>query len=89
MAALVALLRGSIAEKEQQPMKALTGPVVRGDIDTVRIHLKALESISDRRGLRFYRAFSSFLASLAADAELLPDALAEKMRALLEEPTSR
>jgi predicted short-subunit dehydrogenase-like oxidoreductase (DUF2520 family) len=41
--ALLPLLRGTIQNLEHLgPTSALTGPIVRGDIDTVRLHLARL-----------------------------------------------
>ena len=42
--AILSLARGSLANLEELPAEqALTGPIVRGDVDTVRMHLQTLE----------------------------------------------
>jgi predicted short-subunit dehydrogenase-like oxidoreductase (DUF2520 family) len=53
------------------PENALTGPVARGDVDTVRRHLDALAG-GARADISFYRAASRYLLSTVAD--LAPDA---------------
>ena len=43
-AALIALARGTLENvREVGPERALTGPLARGDIDTVELHLRALD----------------------------------------------
>jgi predicted short-subunit dehydrogenase-like oxidoreductase (DUF2520 family) len=51
------------------PEEALTGPVVRGDLSTVRRHLEALSGVPPDVGA-LYRAVSRSLVSLAARSRL-------------------
>lgn len=63
------------------PAEALTGPIARGDVATVRRHLDALHA--DGASLDVYRSLSRAAADLAADGGTDPVALAE-IRALIE-----
>jgi predicted short-subunit dehydrogenase-like oxidoreductase (DUF2520 family) len=49
--------------KQALPDDALTGPVVRGDADTVGKHLRALEG--NETALEVYRALSSAAVDIA------------------------
>ncbi len=51
--------------RDRTPAEALTGPVVRGDVDTVRGHLRALAD--DREALAVYRALTRAALVLAAE----------------------
>jgi predicted short-subunit dehydrogenase-like oxidoreductase (DUF2520 family) len=64
------------------PSAALTGPVVRGDVDTVRAHLDALGDV--RAILELYRGLSREALSLAAEAGTDSARLEEVRRALDE-----
>lgn len=78
--ALVPLLRGSLDNLEAMGLAAgLTGPIVRGDLETVRLHLATL----DARERRVYVALGVELVELALERG---DATypAEAMRTLLE-----
>jgi predicted short-subunit dehydrogenase-like oxidoreductase (DUF2520 family) len=49
LAAILSLARGALANLEELPAaRALTGPIVRGDVDTVRMHLSSLEPEEQR-----------------------------------------
>lgn len=79
--ALVPLLRGSLENLEAMGLGAgLTGPIVRGDLETVRLHLATL----DARERGVYLALGSELVELAAERgdTSYP---AEAMRTLLRE----
>ena len=72
--ALLPLVRGTLENLEsQRPERALTGPVARGDADTVRLHLKMLE----RRERVLYAALGAELAVLAGEMGLEEDKLGE------------
>ncbi len=81
--ALTSLL-GAAAENLllHEPAAALTGPVVRGDVETVRAHLEALEG--DPALLAIYRAMSREALPIAATAGADPARLDELRRALDE-----
>jgi predicted short-subunit dehydrogenase-like oxidoreductase (DUF2520 family) len=63
-----------------EPAYALTGPVARGDVGTVRAHLRLLDRESPRLA-RTYRALS--LAALALAAPRLDDEQVATLRELL------
>ena len=57
---------------------ALTGPVVRGDVTTVRRHLEALDAHPGVHDVReVYRALAQATLDVARTADAAPDALAE------------
>jgi predicted short-subunit dehydrogenase-like oxidoreductase (DUF2520 family) len=65
--ALIPLVRGTLDNLEQLGVRgALTGPIVRGDLDTVRLHLARL-SAADRT---LYCALGLELLRLARAAGL-------------------
>jgi predicted short-subunit dehydrogenase-like oxidoreductase (DUF2520 family) len=70
--ALIPLATGTLLQAERSGLRAaLTGPVVRGDVDTVAAHLRVL----DRRCLgseRIHRLLSRQLLCLAEREERLP-----------------
>ena len=79
--ALLPLVRGTLANIDELGLlSALTGPVVRGDQETVRLHLRALHA----RDADLYRALSRELARLAAErsGDAAPD---EQLWTLLED----
>jgi predicted short-subunit dehydrogenase-like oxidoreductase (DUF2520 family) len=66
------------------PQRALTGPVARGDVTTVRAHLRLLESERPRLAAA-YRALS--LEALALAAPRLDDEQVRTLKSLLEDRT--
>ncbi|HVH21494.1 MAG TPA: DUF2520 domain-containing protein [Pseudonocardia sp.] len=64
--------------------RALTGPVARGDIETVRTHLRVLAA-DDPDLVATYRVLAGRTARRAVSAGLLADGVAEEIRALLAE----
>lgn len=67
------------------PTAALTGPVVRGDADTVRRHVKALGD--DRVALDAYRALTRAAVEMARAGHVDPAAL-DEMLAYVAEPSA-
>ena len=65
--------------------RGLTGPVARGDIETVRSHLRVLTA-EDPGLARTYRALATRTAGRAAAAGMLPESVAADIEALLAEP---
>jgi predicted short-subunit dehydrogenase-like oxidoreductase (DUF2520 family) len=61
---------------------ALTGPVVRGDVGTVRAHLAA---IADTEAERPYQAMALRTTERAHEAGRLPDGAAARLLAVLSE----
>lgn len=68
---------------EHGPMKALTGPVVRGDVATVTLHLRELAGV-DPRIVTIYRELSLLAAELARARGQLDAAVLEQMTDLLK-----
>lgn len=83
VAMILPLLRGTLSHIEQGGVvQALTGPIERGDIETVKSHLKALEE-QNSEGLAFYRALGQAILAVAREkASLSPEAQAELSRLL-------
>ncbi len=68
LAGLLFLARGTLdhLELDRSAAKALTGPVARGDEDTVKRHLEALEEESDEARL-LYEALTKRASTIAAN----------------------
>jgi predicted short-subunit dehydrogenase-like oxidoreductase (DUF2520 family) len=66
---------------DNNPESALTGPVMRGDVETVQRHLQALRHNSEARAL--YRRLSFAALEIAARHGTDPARLAEIQRLLL------
>lgn len=80
--ALLNLARGTLDNIEEMGLgQALTGPVVRGDVETVRLHLHSLEP----RDERVYRVLGSELTRLGQSLGLDGDTM-ERMAHLLAAP---
>lgn len=78
--ALLPLARGTLANVEELGLKgALTGPVVRGDVETIRLHLRSMPP----REREVYRCMALELLELVAGA--LDGDVVEEMRGLLRE----
>lgn len=78
------LIRGAAANLEAGPAAALTGPVRRGDVETVRAHLAALGP-EDRQ---LYLLLAREALRLAREAGLAPAAAARMGRVLGESETT-
>jgi predicted short-subunit dehydrogenase-like oxidoreductase (DUF2520 family) len=75
-AALMPLFAAAAENVKAKPSaQALTGPIVRGDVDTVRKHVAALKATPEL--LAFYRALSTAAVELAREAGTDPKKLAE------------
>lgn len=78
--ALVPLIEGAVANiRDRGPILALTGPVRRGDAETVARQLAALESVDGADG---YRMLGTIALKIARDAGLDPVAAERMHRAL-------
>jgi predicted short-subunit dehydrogenase-like oxidoreductase (DUF2520 family) len=64
--------------------RALTGPVARGDVDTVRTHLRVLTD-TDPELAGTYRVLAARTVRRAEAGGLLPDHAAKDVRSILEE----
>jgi predicted short-subunit dehydrogenase-like oxidoreductase (DUF2520 family) len=73
-------LRGTVANLERGPAAALTGPIRRGDVATVRRHLAALAP--EEQSL--YRELGRVALRLAREAGLADEAAEAVERALAE-----
>jgi predicted short-subunit dehydrogenase-like oxidoreductase (DUF2520 family) len=72
------LLRGAVANLDAGPAGALTGPILRGDVDTIAAHLAALGPNDGE----LYRQLGLATLPLAEQAGLSPEA-ASRVRELL------
>jgi predicted short-subunit dehydrogenase-like oxidoreductase (DUF2520 family) len=78
--AILPLARGSLENLERMgPVQALTGPISRGDLETVSMHLRALEP----RERALYAALGLEILNLAREGGL-EEGPAEAMRKILE-----
>ena len=78
--AIIPLARGSLENLERMgPVQALTGPISRGDLETIRLHLRTLEP----RERALYAALGLELLHLAVEGELEEDT-GEEIREMLE-----
>jgi len=68
--------------REKGTIDALTGPIVRGDYDTVRVHLKALED-SLPSEFEFYKAMA-LKTALMLDGNRLDHEQIEEFKRILE-----
>jgi predicted short-subunit dehydrogenase-like oxidoreductase (DUF2520 family) len=79
--ALLPLVRGTVDNFEEMGvLPGLTGPVVRGDVETVRLHLAALAP----RDAALYRALGRELTELSAERRA-PDYPADELRSLFQD----
>jgi predicted short-subunit dehydrogenase-like oxidoreductase (DUF2520 family) len=78
--AILPLARGSLENLARLgPARALTGPIVRGDLETVRLHLRCLEP----RERALYASLGREILALAREAGLAED-LANQIEQTLE-----
>lgn len=78
--AILPLARGTLANLEELgPVQALTGPIARGDLETVDLHLRTLEP-GERR---LYAALGRELLRTVPPADLEPE-VRERLARLLE-----
>lgn len=85
--AILHLMRTAVANVESQsPAEALTGPIARGDQDTVRAHVAALAN--DPEALAAYRALSRAALALARERGVAPATIRAMELALLGELAS-
>jgi predicted short-subunit dehydrogenase-like oxidoreductase (DUF2520 family) len=66
---------------ETPPAEALTGPIVRGETDTVIRHLTALRTHAEARAV--YKRLSLSALEIAAERGVDPEVIEEMRRALL------
>ena len=82
--ALVPLVQGAVDNiREKGVVDALTGPIRRGDSDTVRRHLEALRSApGEEKPADLYRMLALVALRIAIEAGLDPEAAERTRRAL-------
>jgi len=79
---LLPLTEGTLANvRKRGPVRALTGPIRRGDVETVKRHLEALDGL-DRAAE--YRMLGLIALEIAVEAGLEPAAAGRMRRALTE-----
>jgi len=84
LAALLGLLRGATdAMAHSGPARAMAGSIARGDLDTVKRHVEALERL-DPRLREFYCAMALKTVPLSLAAGGMSAARAEEIRKFLE-----
>ncbi len=78
--ALLPLARGTLSALEESELgRAITGPLVRGDVETIGLHMRSLEP----RERALYAALGMELASLIEGTDFDDDSLSE-IRTLME-----
>ncbi len=78
------LIFGTLGNIEKQgPAKALTGPIARGDADTVAMHLREIAAKAPGL-LRLYKILGARTIPLARDGAGLTDEAEARLKALLE-----
>jgi predicted short-subunit dehydrogenase-like oxidoreductase (DUF2520 family) len=83
LAALLGLLRGATdAVAHSGPAKAMAGSIARGDIDTVRRHLEALDRLDPKAG-ELYRTLALRTVPMSLAAGGMTSERAEEIRKLL------
>jgi predicted short-subunit dehydrogenase-like oxidoreductase (DUF2520 family) len=88
LAALLGLLRGATdAVAHSGPAKAMAGSIARGDIDTVRRHLEALDRLDPKAG-ELYRTLALRTVPLSLAAGGMTSERAEEIRKLLASRSS-
>ncbi len=86
--ALVPLVQGSLNNIHQlSPEKALTGPIVRGDVTTIENHLEGIGELPAL--LPAYLALGKLTAALALEADSLETTAYHKIMELLENGGSK
>lgn len=84
-AALVSLMQGTLGNLAAvSPASALTGPIVRGDTDTVRSHLEALNARLPEL-LPAYSVLAERTASMAREAGGMPESTFEQLNEILHQ----
>ncbi|MFZ0872966.1 MAG: DUF2520 domain-containing protein, partial [Pseudonocardiaceae bacterium] len=78
------LLEAALDNTLRHGDRALTGPVTRGDVDTVRLHLRVLADSAPEL-LESYRVQAARTADRAQAAGLLAPVAAERVRETLQE----
>jgi predicted short-subunit dehydrogenase-like oxidoreductase (DUF2520 family) len=82
--ALLPLIKGTVNNIEHLgPVKALTGPIARGDVDVIRGHLEALKAV-DARFTDIYRTISRLTVEVGVKKGTLSPEKGEEILRLVE-----
>ncbi len=65
------------------PLMSLTGPVVRGDVETVASHIRAMDDMEQHR--KVYKALSSVALDMVKERKILDENVLERLKKILEE----
>ena len=83
--ALMPLIKGTLANIEALgPVKALTGPVARGDTNTIGKHLEALKEL-DSSLLEMYCSLGCYTTGVAREKKTIDNSAKEKLMRLFRE----
>lgn len=83
LAALRPILEGTLQNVlTQGTKKSLTGPICRGDIQTVQAHVEQLDEFLPEEG-RLYKALGAYTADFCVDENLLPADKAAEIKQIL------
>lgn len=78
------IINATIENIEQKgPLNSLTGPVVRGDVETVRDHLKAMAGMDQERNV--YKTLSLVALDIARKRNVLDEELLKEIEAVLRD----
>ena len=76
------IIKATLANIENKgPLPSLTGPVVRGDVETIRSHLEAIEGMELHK--KVYRDLSLVALKMAKERNALSQEAVEKLKRLL------
>lgn len=88
-AALSQLVRGTAQNlADQPPDRALTGPIARGDVHTIRGHLEALKNLDNSRAECVYRILGLETIDLAERSRLVSTETSRELRVILSKETA-
>jgi predicted short-subunit dehydrogenase-like oxidoreductase (DUF2520 family) len=77
------IIRATLRNIEKQgPLAALTGPIVRGDVETVRSHIAAISDMGLQR--KVYCALSQVALAMARERATLDEDTVQRLKELLE-----
>jgi predicted short-subunit dehydrogenase-like oxidoreductase (DUF2520 family) len=78
------IIRATLKNIENKgPLAALTGPVVRGDVKTVKAHLASIEDMELHK--RVYKALSEVAVKMAAERKTIDEKTIEALKEVLKE----
>ncbi len=86
-AALGLLLSAHGSISRQSIAESLTGPIARGDVAVVRMHLEALEALPTGESKELYRALGARLLPLSRELGEAEPSTLDQIEQLLETPT--